>query len=139
MSREVKRGLGLIGVVAGLAIAVACSGGSGSSSSGSSTGSLYGSTPTQPSNATTADVTIRITGMNGGNSYSPNPGTVKAGQTVAWQNSDSIAHTATGTGFDTGAIAPGATSAPIAFNSTGSVSYHCSFHPSMVGSLTVSQ
>ncbi len=140
MSQQVKLGLKVLGLVAGLAIAAACGGGSsGSGSGGGSNGGLYGSTPTQPSTGGTADVTLRITGMNGSNSYAPNPGTVKAGQTVAWQNSDSISHTATGAGFDTGAIAPGATSAPITFNTAGTFSYHCSFHPSMVGSLSVSQ
>ncbi len=84
-----------------------------------------------------ADVTITIIGMNGNQSFSA--GTVKAGQTVAWRNGDSVAHTATADGgaFDTGIIAPGATSSPITMSAAGSVAYHCAIHPSMVGSLTV--
>jgi hypothetical protein len=39
--------------------------------------------------------------------------------------------------FTTGAIAPGATSSPIVMV-TADVSYHCSIHPSMVGSLSAS-
>ena len=127
---HVKALLGAIALVAGLAYAVAC-------------GSSYSSPTSTPTptpgtgGAGTADVTITINGMNGASSYSPSPASVKAGQTVAWHNADSIAHTATGTGFDTGAIAGGSTSAPISFPTAASVNYHCSFHPSMVGALNV--
>ncbi len=131
---EVKRSLSILAVVAGIVSAAACG------------GSSYSSNPTAPNpspSATpgsgSADVTITINGMLGSGSYSPNPATVKVGQKVSWKNADSIAHTATGTGFDTGAVNPGQTSAPIAFNTAGNVDYHCSFHPSMVGTLTVTQ
>ena len=87
--------------------------------------------------AVAADVTITINGMSAEQSFSPNPAAVKAGQTVAWHNSDSIAHTATGSTFDTGLIQSGATSAPIAFAVAGSLAYHCTVHPSMVGTLNV--
>jgi plastocyanin len=86
-----------------------------------------------------ADVTITINGMLGTGSYSPNPGAVRVGQKVAWRNADSISHTATGSGFDTGAIAPGQTSAPVTFAAAGSIDYHCSIHPTMVGTLSVTQ
>ncbi len=127
-----KRSLGILAVIAGIAAAAACGGGSG-----------YSSNPTAPNPAPSgggsgaADVTITINGMLGAQSYSPNPASVKVGQTVAWHNADSVAHTATGTGFDTGAVNPGQTSQPITFSTAGSVDYHCSFHPSMVGTLTV--
>jgi plastocyanin len=87
----------------------------------------------------TADVTITIVGMNGSQSYSPSAATMKAGQTVSWRNGDSVTHTATANGgaFDTGAIAPGAVSAPIKLSTTGSFAYHCAIHPSMTGSLAV--
>jgi plastocyanin len=85
----------------------------------------------------TADVTITISGF----SFSPNPASVKVGQTVVWHNGDSVTHTATADGgaFDTGAIAPGATSGPITMSAAGSLAYHCAVHPGMVGSLTVTQ
>jgi plastocyanin len=127
---EVKRSLGILAVVAGIATAVAC-GGSGYSSSPTAPN------PTPSAGGGSADVTITINGMQGAQSYSPNPGAVKVGQTVAWKNADSISHTATGSGFDTGAIGSGQTSAPITFSTAGNVAYHCSFHPSMVGTLTV--
>jgi plastocyanin len=86
-----------------------------------------------------ADVTITITGMNDSQSFSPSPASVKVGQTVAWKNADSIVHTATADGgtFDTGNIAPGATSTPVMMSAAGTFGYHCRIHPSMVGSLSV--
>lgn len=113
-----------------LAVALAACGGS--------------STPTSPtptsSTTAVADVTITITGMNGANSYSPNPGTLRVGQKVAFRNADTITHTATADNgaFDTGNIAPGATSAAITLTTAGTFGYHCRPHPSMVGTLTVS-
>lgn len=128
LTKERRTGLAVLAAVAGIVTAMAC-GGSG-----------YGTTPTPtttPTPSATADVTITINGMSGASSFSPNPATVKAGQTVAWHNADSIAHTASGSGFDTGLIPGGATSAPITFASAGSVDYHCNVHPTMVGTLTV--
>lgn len=96
--------------------------------------------PVTPTPAT-ADVTIIIAGMNGSQSYSPNPGSMRAGQTVAWRNNDSVPHTATanGGGFNTGNIAAGATSSPITITTAGRLDYHCTIHPSMVGTLNVTQ
>ncbi len=87
-----------------------------------------------------ADVTIEIVANNGANSFSPSPDTVLVGQTVAWHNADVSAHTATsisGTAIGTGTISPGATSAPKAMNSPGSINYHCTIHPTMTGILVV--
>ena len=79
--------------------------------------------------------------MLGSNSYAPNPANVQVGQQVRWHNADSVAHTATqnGGGFDTSLIPAGATSAPITITTAGSLSYHCSLHPSMTGTLNVTQ
>ena len=126
-----KRKVGILAVVAGLAAAVACGGGG------------YGSSPspmpTPPSGGgpTAADVTITINGMLGNQSFSPSPAGVKAGQTVAWHNGDSVSHTATASGFDTGTIPAGRTSSPITFATAGSFDYQCTIHPSMVGTLNV--
>lgn len=79
--------------------------------------------------------------MAGSNSYSPNPGNLVVGQQVRWHNADNVVHTATqsGGGFDTGLISPGATSAPITMSAAGALNYHCTVHPSMVGTLNVTQ
>lgn len=87
-----------------------------------------------------ADVTIEIVANNGSSSCSPSPRAVTAGQTVAWHDAHTMTHTATadGGGFDTGNIAPGATSAPITMATAGSFGHHCTLHPLMVETLTVS-
>jgi plastocyanin len=84
-----------------------------------------------------AQVTITINGIAGGMSFSPASATVSAGQSVVWQNADAITHTATGGDFDTGPIGPGQTSAPVTFSTAGARPYHCTIHPSMTGTLTV--
>jgi plastocyanin len=62
--------------------------------------------------------------------YSPNPVTVRVGQTVNWLNRDGIAHTATDSGvFDTGSIPPGsAHDVGVTFNTAGTFNYHCTLH-----------
>jgi len=89
--------------------------------------------------APSADVTITITGINGNMSYSPDPATAKVGQRVVWRNSGGTTHTATedGGAFDTGNINNGGVSAPITMGTAGSFGYHCTIHPSMVGTLNV--
>ena len=130
------------GVLLIAATAASCGGGG----MGGSYGSPAAPTPTSPAPTqgpvTAADVTITNVGMNGSNSYSPNPMTVKVGQTVAWRNADSLIHTATADagGFDTGNIAAGATSSAIAMKTAGSFPYHCAIHGfTMTGTLTVTQ
>ena len=119
-------------LLAGALIILSC-GGSSSSTSPTPVGgggdTAGGGTP--------ADVTVTITGMNGADSFSPSNAPIAVGNTVAWHNADSIAHTATGQGFDTGAIAPGTTSAPIRFTKAATFLYRCTIHPTMTGSVQV--
>jgi plastocyanin len=133
-ARSLKLTMGSLALFAFTLFAASC----GSSSSPTS--------PTPPGGGgggggVAADVTITINGMNGSNSFSPDPSTAKVGQTVAWRNADSITHTASANGgaFNTGNIAPGATSSPITMTAAGSFGYHCQIHPSMVGTLNVTQ
>jgi plastocyanin len=81
-------------------------------------------------------VTINVVSINGAQSFSPNPATLPAGQMVVWHNIDSITHRVVlnNGSLDTGDIAPGASSRPMSIN-TGGGPYHCSIHPSMVGTL----
>jgi len=120
------------------ATAIGCGG--GSNGTPSSPASPSPTPPPPTSSPASATVVITIVGMNGANSYAPNPTTVQIGQTVAWRNADGVAHTATANGgaFDTGSIAPGATSSPITMNAAGSFPYHCTLHGfAMAGTLTV--
>ena len=80
-----------------------------------------------------------MVGDRGSQSYNPNPTTMKVGQTIAWHNQDTTAHTSTkdSGGFDTGTVNAGATSSPITMGTAGTFTYHCTIHPGMVGSITV--
>jgi plastocyanin len=72
--------------------------------------------------------------------FTPNPITVKVGDTVTWTNNGAITHTSTSnTGaWNTGNLAPGATSSAVTFTTAGTFAYHCAIHPSMTGSVIVS-
>lgn len=74
--------------------------------------------------------------------FNPNPIVVTIGvnNTVVWVNDDSMMHTATSdTGaWDTGDILPGQ-SASITFTTPGTYTYHCSPHPTMVGTVIVQE
>jgi plastocyanin len=101
---------------------------------GSACGSSSPSSPTA-----SADVTISMLGDRGNQSYSPNPTTMRVGQTVAWKNTDTTAHDATqdASRFASGTVNAGATSAPVAMSTAGTFTYHCTIHPGMVGTITV--
>ena len=96
------------------------------------------SSPSAPTVA--ADVTISMVGDRGNQSYSPNPTTMRVGQTVAWKNNDSTTHNAledAGERFATGTVNPGDTSSPRTMSAAGTFTYHCTIHPGMVGTLVV--
>jgi len=81
-------------------------------------------------------VTINVVGVNGAQSFSPNPATVPAGQMVVWRNVDSVTHRVVlnNGSLDTGNLPPGASSQPMSINA-GDGAYFCSLHPSMVGTI----
>ena len=113
-------------LAAGLAASMAgCGGGYGSAS------------PSGPSDTPppAGAVTINVVRENGNQSFSPNPATVPAGQTVVWHNIDTTTHRVVlnDGALDTGNLAPGAFSQPMTLAAPGP--YHCSIHPDMVGTL----
>jgi len=68
--------------------------------------------------------------------FSPASITIDAGATVTWANNGQEDHTATGNGFDTGTVAPGA-SASHTFSTAGTFPYVCALHSDMSGIVTV--
>jgi plastocyanin len=70
-----------------------------------------------------------------------NPGTIQAkvGQNITWTNQDSTAHTVTldDKSVDSGNVQPNANYSH-AFTQAGTFTYHCSIHPTMKGTVTVS-
>jgi plastocyanin len=96
-------------------------------------------TPTPTPTASNSVVTINIVRENGAQSFSPNPATLPAGQMVVWHNIDGVTHRVVlnSGSLDTGDLAGGASSRPMSIN-TGGGPYHCSIHPSMVGTIVQS-
>jgi plastocyanin len=115
-------------------ISAACGGGDGNS------------TPTAPTptpgggGGTAATVTVNVNASAGSQAFNPNPASMATTGTVAWANRDVAVHriVANDGTFDTGDIAPGATSRAISVPAAGS-NYHCSIHPTMVGAIGGSQ
>lgn len=68
--------------------------------------------------------------------YHPPTLRVDRGTRIVFANRSSVAHTATGKGFDTGVIAPGK-AAVVRFSKTGTFIYHCQIHPFMKGKIVV--
>lgn len=116
--------------LAGALLSVSCGGSSGYG--GGSTPSSPTPAPGGPSNI----VTVTIRGVNGAQSFSPNPATCRDGQMVVFRNADTITHRVVidDRSVDTGDIAPGASTQPLALGGV-SKAYHCPIHPNMVGSL----
>src|SRR5262249_9056806 len=96
-----------------------------------------------PAPAVDAPLTINIVGSVGATASEPNPLLAQVGAMIVWKNNDKVPHHIVldnqadvgarldGQG-DLGNVAPGQSTTPVAL--TGSaVTYHCTIHPSMVG------
>jgi len=68
--------------------------------------------------------------------FDPATITIDKGSTVAWVNKDSVAHTITGTGFDSGSFETGQNYSR-KFDQSGTFEYYCAIHPSMKGTVVV--
>ena len=92
--------------------------------------------PSTPTPSIPGVVTINVVAVNGAQSFSPNPASLPAGQMVVWHNVDSITHhvVLNDRSVDTGDLAPGTSSQPMAIAAAGG-QYHCTIHPVMVGSV----
>jgi len=115
-------------VFAAAIAAVSCGGGGGG-----------GNTPTSPTpsgGGSTAPITINIQGINGKQSFSPNPASIPAGSTVVFKNNDTQTHhiQLDDGSMQTADIPAGGTSAALPLGAVNKA-YHCSLHPTMVGSL----
>ncbi|MEO7101146.1 MAG: cupredoxin family copper-binding protein [Luteolibacter sp.] len=68
--------------------------------------------------------------------FSPGTLEVKQGDVVEWKNDDIVPHTATSASFDSGTILSGQ-SWRHTFKDAGDISYACTFHPQMKGTVIV--
>lgn len=124
--------------------AAACGGGSSTEPGGPKI--------TVPTAANASNVSIVVGASTmGSDAFSPNPSSASlAGRPkVIWTNADRQADTYGGTGtphhlvsdtglFDSGTLSVGE-SYSFLFSAAGTYSYHCTLHPSMVGSITLTQ
>lgn len=118
-------------LVASLAVAVgswSCGGGGGGGNPGGGSGT--------PSPAPPGAATINILGERGAQSFSPNPASVAQGTLFVWRNTDSLVHhiVLNDGSLDAGDIAPGASSPALRLGTDGA-NYHCTIHPTMIGSI----
>lgn len=70
--------------------------------------------------------------------FAPAEVSVEVGEDVTWTNADQSGHTVTADGgaFDSGSLGPNGTFTWAA-DAPGVYAYHCAFHPSMTGTVTV--
>jgi plastocyanin len=100
-----------------------------------------GATPAQSAAASGTDEVagkpVTINDM----SFAPQTLNVKVGEKITWTNADSVQHTVTvdeGTGPSSQPLAKG-DSYDYTFLKAGTYTYHCSLHPTMKGTIVVSE
>src|SRR4026209_1973416 len=135
--------------LASSALVIACAvGTSGCSSSHlpSSPSALNSQNPASPSAGrlralddlvmpTPMQVLINIVGAFGSTAYMPNPTTANMGDQIVFTNTDLVMHhIVLDDGTDLGEVQPGQSSAPVSLM-TPTATYHCTIHPTMVGSI----
>jgi plastocyanin len=109
-------------------------------------GSGGSSSPTAPSppavnqpapSPSTQTVTVNIVGSIGNTAFSPNPVAATPGVTVVFRNNDAVLHRIVldDGSADLGDVAPGGSSRGFAVTSASPLTFHCTNHPSMVGSI----
>jgi plastocyanin len=134
----------LYSVAACLALGGALVAGCGSSSS-SSSNSSSNSTPaaapatSTPAAAPAAGATVAVSMKN--IQFAPKSVTAKVGQTVKWTNDDSVDHNVTATSgetFKSSTFGQGATYSH-KLTKAGTISYVCTIHPGMAGTIIVTK
>jgi len=128
-----------------LIVATACGGGtsattkpagsvSGPASAPAVASQAAGGAPTCSPGLDTTATQVGIAGFK----FTPDAAATTAGKSVSWTNADTAAHTVTfDNGPDCGNVAQAA-SVSATFPSAGSYPYHCTIHPTMKGTVTVS-
>jgi plastocyanin len=116
-----------LSITATLALA-ACSGG------GAATTGPVASVCNDSTGATTVDAHVK-------NKVWSQPVSAKVGDVITWTNDDAVAHKVA---LDDGSctmganIAPNGGAASLVFTKAGTYPFHCTIHPSMTGTITIS-
>ena len=126
----------LLGSICGAAVAMWSCGGGGGGDYSNSSPSAPSPTPAAPAPAAPGSVAVSIVDTNGGaKAFTPNPVQAATGVTMVWTNNTRDMHHLV---MDDGSavigdIAPGASISMQLKGSGGN--YHCTNHPTMVGSI----
>ena len=84
---------------------------------------------------TPMQILINIVSSFGATAFMPNPTTANMGDQIVFTNTDLVRHhIVLDDGTDLGEVQPGESSAPVALM-TPTAKYHCTIHPTMVGSI----
>jgi plastocyanin len=129
--RPIVRGFAALGIALVLA---ACSGGGGNVTTAPHS-TTAGAAPCKDSTGTTtvqANVKDRT--------WTPSTVTAKVGDVITWTNADTVPHAVA---LDDGSCAmsntiAGGASKSLSFSVAGSFPFHCSVHPTMKGTITIS-
>jgi plastocyanin len=124
--------LGVVTLLATLALATAC--GSGSSGGGAAPSSPVTASASSGSGSAVGGSTVEIKNFM----FTPKTLTVRVGTTVTWKFEDSTQHTVTAddNSFTSSALGSGQTYTHT-FTTAGTVNYHCSIHTFMTGTIMV--
>jgi plastocyanin len=97
------------------------------------------STIAAPTNTpSSSQAAVSVLGGYGSFSFSPSAMTIKVGTTVTWTNKSSAPHTVTSdTGAFNGSLGESGATFKFTFTRAGTFSYHCSIHPYMKATITV--
>jgi plastocyanin len=90
--------------------------------------------PTAAPQGNTAGNAMTVTIANF--AFNPSTLTVKAGDTVTWENDDATPHQIASDSFNSESLAKGNTFQH-KFDTKGTYQYHCAIHPSMTGQIVV--
>jgi plastocyanin len=129
----------LLIVVAGSALTLAaCGGGNNAGTATSDAGcTVKGNSPAAVSPAIVSNI---VSDPDTVGRFTPNNMTVKVGQSIEWDWQDaSVAHTVTSddtTTFDS-CLQNKGYKFVVTFNQAGKIPYHCTIHPLMIGTITV--
>jgi plastocyanin len=136
---KARLGVACLGVAASLLFAAcgngppAGEGGGGGGAGGGGGGGNVGTKVSNPSGTPTFDETDSL-------KFQPASATVKVGDTVIWTNGSSVAHNVTFDNYSSissDSMSNGDKYA-VKFTAAGTYQFHCTFHPGMDGTVTVS-
>ena len=138
--RSIARGIATLATAVALA---ACSGGTGATTGPATQGpqATQGPAATTAGSAVCTDSTGTTTVQATVANFQWGPVSAKVGDVITWTNSDTAPHKVAlddGSCTMSSSIAGSGGKASLVFSAAGTYPFHCSIHPSMMGTITIS-